>query len=75
MKELEAICEMAPLTLLKRANDFQETDLVEIMSSNTRNFYDSADLTQAGDLIKRCIQWVPGRRISAADAMNHPFFQ
>ena len=35
--------------------------------------YDSEFLKQAADLCEKCLKWVPNDRISAEDALNHPF--
>jgi len=43
------------------------------MMSNSRGRYEQEDLQGAADLIERCIRWVPKDRISAADALDHPF--
>ncbi len=47
--------------------------MVEIMLSNARNGYKRADVEQAAELIEQCLSWVPQDRISASDALNHPF--
>ena len=52
MSELERICEMPTLQLLKRNKDYGRTDLVEILKSNARNRYSHTDIVQAADLIE-----------------------
>lgn len=74
MKELEKICDVPALSLLKQSRDFVKTDLRQILNSNSRNRYSKDDLRLAADLIQKCIEWVPRRRISATDALQHPFF-
>lgn len=39
-----------------------------------RQYYGEQQYNQIWDLITRCLQLDPDRRITAADALNHPFF-
>ena len=75
MAEIEKITEAPVTQLLKRNHDFGEVDLTEIMISSSRSYYQRKDLERAGDLIRQCLKWVPGDRITANDALSHPFFE
>ena len=75
MDELNKICEAPVMQLFRRNQDFGQTDLVEIMMSNSRSRYSREDIVQAADLIEKCLRWVPKERISAQDALSHPFFR
>jgi serine/threonine protein kinase len=37
--------------------------------------YERQDLEHAADLIENTVTWCPKDRLSAADALNHPFLQ
>ncbi len=37
--------------------------------------YGEDGVRQAAELVSMMLRWVPGDRISAAEAMNHPFFK
>lgn len=37
--------------------------------------YDKQDLNQAMDLVKMCLQWVPAKRVTAQEALDHPFLK
>lgn len=39
------------------------------------HLYSEKDLGDAADLIQKCLFWIPKDRISAEDALNHPFCQ
>ena len=52
MAELEKICEAPVMQLLKRNQDFGQTDLVEIMMSNSRSRYTRDEIVLAADLIE-----------------------
>ena len=75
MTELSKICEAPVMQLFKKNQDFGRTDLVQIMLSNSRSQYQSQDIKMAVDLIDLCLKWAPCHRISAHDALNHPFLQ
>lgn len=70
---LGKLCEIPVLQLLKRTEDCYEVDLARLMMSNSKSFYDSADIEKAAELIRLCLKWVPEDRITARDAMNHAF--
>ena len=36
--------------------------------------YTMKDIRNASDLIEKCSKWVPKERITAAEALKHPFF-
>lgn len=74
MKELGKICEAPVITLLKRNQNYGEVDLARLMMANTKSNYKQSDVQNAADLVTKCIKWVPKHRISAADCLNHPFF-
>jgi serine/threonine protein kinase len=40
-----------------------------------KNIYAEQDLADAADLIEKCLKWIPQDRISAKQAMDHPFCQ
>jgi len=75
MAELGKICEAPVMQLFNRNEHFGEVDLVEIMMANSRSRYSREDIVQAADLIEKCLKWVPKERITATDALNHPFFR
>lgn len=72
---LGKLCEIPVLQLLKRTEDCYEVDLARLMMSNSKSFYDSADIEKAAELIRLCLKWVPEDRITARDAMNHAFLR
>ena len=59
MVELSRICEQPVMQLISKNKDFGQTDLKEIMMSNSRNSYNSTDIANAADLIQLCLKWVP----------------
>jgi len=48
-------------------------DLAALMMSNSKNKYSTSDIKQAADLINKCLKWVPEDRVTASQAMHHPF--
>jgi len=75
LKQLEKICEQPVIQLLKRNQDFGEVDIAVLMTKNSKSPYQETDIKHAADLINKCLKWVPGDRISAANALKHPFFK
>lgn len=71
---LSKLCEIPVLQLLRRAEDVSEVDLASLMVSNSTNKYSATDIKQAADLINKCLMWVPEDRVTASQAMQHPFF-
>ena len=43
-------------------------------ATSTDSFEESADKRDYLDLVNRCLTWDPERRITAAEALGHPFF-
>lgn len=41
----------------------------------TKNFYDEYDLKEAANLIEKCLDWIPHKRISAKDALKSNFLK
>lgn len=73
-QRLAKICEAPVLTLLKRTEDFGEIDLSKLLKNNSKQQYSDHDIELAADLIVKCLKWVPEDRISALNAISHPFF-
>ena len=74
IEEFKKICEAPVIQLLMRNKNFGEVNFEQLMIANSRNAYRREDIEKAADLVKKCLMWLPQDRISAADAMRHPFF-
>ena len=72
MDELSKLIEPSILLLFKRMGSIPRVDLMSIFFHAT---YTDQDKRNAADLIWRMNCWVPHQRISARDAMNHPFLR
>lgn len=53
-------------------DDNKKYDLKKIL--NTSGYYSPKDIDMATDLIERLLDWDFDRRITAAEALKHPFF-
>lgn len=70
LKKLSMIVEDRVLQIVRRAQVLPRMDL-RLLFSKTK--YGSEEVEKAADLVHRMLRWVPGDRISAAEAMAHPF--
>ena len=51
----------------------EKADIKNVINEN--KFYDDEDVKEAGDLILKMIAWDSDERISAKNALKHPFFK
>ena len=75
MDELSKIIERPVLKLLEKNQNFGPTSIVDIMLGNSRSKYTRQELQSAVDLVEQCLRWVPSERITAANALSHPFLK
>jgi serine/threonine protein kinase len=71
LAKLSEIVEDRVLKIVKKASSLQPIDLRKLFSAN--GAYQAEDVEAAANLIQRMLRWVPSDRISAEDAMMHPF--
>jgi serine/threonine protein kinase len=72
LDELAPLVEPTLLNLMKRIGKLPKKNLNEIFKSAK---YTEEEKLEAADLIGSMIRWVPSQRLSAAEAMNHPFLK
>lgn len=57
----------------------QKLDIQKMLMSSSafykHHIYSEQDLKDATDMITKCLKWVPTDRITALEAINHPFCQ
>jgi serine/threonine protein kinase len=70
--ELKLLVDQSLLKLLDTVSPMPRQSMYEVFQG-TR--YEDKDKREAADLITQMVRWVPKERISAADAMNHPFLR
>ena len=63
------------MQLFAKNKCMNKVDLVKLLSANTKGAYSADDIFKAADLIENCLKWVPSDRISAFEALEHPFFK
>lgn len=71
-RELNKIVEESNLSLLMRFGKTEKQSFQEILSYTE---YQSSDVKLCADLLDRMLNWAPSKRISAADALEHPFLK
>jgi serine/threonine protein kinase len=72
------MCDPDALNLFRAGKQLQskpEFGMVDLLSKNSRNTLTPQDIAQASDLILKCLAWVPFSRISASEALGHPFLR
>lgn len=62
------------MRLLRKIGDVDRKPLQNVLSI-IENVYGRQDLAEASDLLEKIILWTPSDRISAKDALKHPFFE
>jgi serine/threonine protein kinase len=72
LRKLSLIVEERVLSIIKNAMTLPKMDLRLFFNKGK---YSATDIEQAADLVHSMLRWVPSERVSAADAMRHPFLQ
>ena len=70
LKELSSLIQPQLITLLRKIGPLPRQNFMEILKVSK---YSEREKEQGIDLILKMTKWVPHQRISARDAMNHPF--
>jgi serine/threonine protein kinase len=70
LHKLSAYVDENCIKILKRSVQTKPLDLRTLLAPH---WYSKSDVEQAADLLSHMLKWVPNQRISAADAMLHPF--
>lgn len=68
------------MTYFKRIIKLDANQPIELMdllmacpAYSRHGVYGESDLKEAADLMERCLKWDPSQRITATDALKHPF--
>jgi serine/threonine protein kinase len=70
--ELSKLIEQSHLSLFTKIGNLPRVNLVNIFMHTG---YSEHEKNEAADLIWRMVAWVPHHRISAREAMEHPFLR
>ena len=70
MKGLSLLVEEKVLSIVRKATVLPRIDLRLLFN---KSIYGVEQVDLAADLVHRMLRWVPGDRLSAAEAMAHPF--
>ncbi len=68
---MSKIIDSKVIELLKKGESLPPMSFEDIMP---HKIYDKSDSVMAADLITKMLKWVPDDRISAVEALKHPFF-
>lgn len=74
MSELQKECSQATLQLFSKVRQGYEVDFAKLILETSGNTYTKREAELASDLIKQCLRWYRLDRITAEQAMKHPFF-
>jgi serine/threonine protein kinase len=72
--QFEKMASNIPKTTFKMLNQlekFERKDLADLMPK----FYKKREIKQAIDLIESMLEWDPKERVTAEEALQHPFLQ
>eukprot|EP00347_Sterkiella_histriomuscorum_P004333 403360846 len=72
MQKLAQIIDPKIMTVVQNLQDLPRLDLAKLMN---RNVYSEEDINQCVDLVFKMLRWCPSDRITAREALNHPFLQ
>jgi serine/threonine protein kinase len=61
------------LNFFKEMEDITPYDLPKLLNKSRQ--YNDYDVKEAGDLLKKLLSWDPSDRLSASEALKHPFFK
>ena len=70
LRKLSEIVEERVLSIVKKATILPKMNLTLLFSKAK---YGEEEVRLAADLVNKMLRWVPSDRISAEEAMNHPF--
>ena len=70
LRKLSEIVEERVLSIVKKATILPKMNLTLLFSKAK---YGEEEVKLAADLVNKMLRWVPSDRISAQEAMNHPF--
>ena len=74
LSQLQKECSQATLQLFSKVRQGHEVDFSKLIMANPGNNYTKREAELASDLIKQCLRWYRLDRITAEQAMQHPFF-
>jgi serine/threonine protein kinase len=58
------------IAILRKATIVPKLDLTKMIR---KDWYGEEEIALAADLVDKMLRWVPSDRISAREALNHPF--
>ncbi|MFN9943926.1 MAG: hypothetical protein ACK56I_31085, partial [bacterium] len=70
LRKLSEIVEERVLSIVKKATILPKMNLTLLFSKAK---YGEEEVKLAADLVNKMLRWVPNDRISAQEAINHPF--